>query len=446
MPDVKISALPAATTPLAGTEVLPIVQSSTTKKVSVADLTAGRAISASSITNSALTSGRVTYAGASGLLTDSANLLYSGTDLTVYGLTVGRGPGASIENTTVGSAAFSSNSSGTQNVAVGRLAMQQSTSSSFSVAVGNAALQTLSTGSNNTAVGASALNANTTASNNTAVGYQAGFTNITGTGQTFLGQNAGRTSNPSATTGYNTIIGNQAGYYLTTGVDNTFIGSSVGRGSGQNMTTGSKNTIIGTFDGNENGLDIRTASNYIVLSDGSGVPRGVFDSSGNFIVAGTTITNLGTTNTGFIARADGAGNVYAQIASTGTGAQSAAVFYNGNGAVGSISTSGTLTSYNVTSDYRLKENIVPMTGALAKVAQLKPVTYKWKIDGSDGQGFIAHELAEIMPDCITGEKDAIDSDGKPKYQGMDTSFLVATLVSAIQELKAEFDAYKATHP
>jgi hypothetical protein len=83
MADSKISALPAATTPLAGTEVLPIVQSSTTKQVSVADLTAGRAISASSVTNSALTSGRVTYAGTSGILQDAAKLTFSGSNLTV---------------------------------------------------------------------------------------------------------------------------------------------------------------------------------------------------------------------------------------------------------------------------------------------------------------------------------------------------------------------------
>ena len=104
--------------------------------------------------------------------------------------------------------------------------------------------------------------------------------------------------------------------------------------------------------------------------------------------------------------------------------------------VGSITTNGTITSYNVSSDYRLKENIVPMTGALAKVAQLKPVTYKWKSNGSDGQGFIAHELQAVVPDCVTGEKDAVDEDGKPKYQAMDTSHLVATLVSAIQEQQA----------
>lgn len=87
-----------------------------------------------------------------------------------------------------------------------------------------------------------------------------------------------------------------------------------------------------------------------------------------------------------------------------------------------------------------------MTGALAKVALLKPCTYKWNADGSDGEGFIAHELAEVAPNAVTGGKDAVDEDGKPIYQGIDVSFLVATLTAAIQELKAEFDAYKASHP
>jgi hypothetical protein len=65
------------------------------------------------------------------------------------------------------------------------------------------------------------------------------------------------------------------------------------------------------------------------------------------------------------------------------------------------------------------------------------------VDGSDGQGFIAHELQAVVPDCVTGEKDAVSADGSPMYQGVDTSFLVATLVAAIQELKAEVDALKA---
>jgi hypothetical protein len=120
------------------------------------------------------------------------------------------------------------------------------------------------------------------------------------------------------------------------------------------------------------------------------------------------------------------------------------LFRYGNNAIGSIQSTSSATAYNTSSDYRLKENIAPMTGALSKVAQLKPVTYKWKLDGSDGQGFIAHELQEIVPDCVTGEKDAVDAKGNPKYQGIDVSFLVATLTAAIQELKAINDTQAET--
>ena len=111
--------------------------------------------------------------------------------------------------------------------------------------------------------------------------------------------------------------------------------------------------------------------------------------------------------------------------------------------VGSITTSTTATAYNTSSDYRLKENIQPMQNALAKVALLNPVTYTWKADGSEGQGFIAHELQAVVPDAVSGEKDAVDDEGNPRYQGVDTSFLVATLTKAIQELKAELDDAKA---
>ncbi len=129
-----------------------------------------------------------------------------------------------------------------------------------------------------------------------------------------------------------------------------------------------------------------------------------------------------------------------------TTASDQVIFYNPNGLVGRIQTTGSATAYVTSSDYRLKENIQPMTGALEKVAALKPVTYTWKADGSDGQGFIAHELQAVCPDAVIGEKDAVDADGKPQYQGIDVSFLVGTLTAAIQELKAEFDAYKASHP
>jgi len=114
-----------------------------------------------------------------------------------------------------------------------------------------------------------------------------------------------------------------------------------------------------------------------------------------------------------------------------------------NSDCGSISVNTGSTAYNTSSDYRLKNTIAPLVGALAKVAQLKPVTYKWNADNSYGEGFIAHELAEVCPLAVNGEKDAVDENGDIKSQGIDTSFLVATLTAAIQELKAEVDALKA---
>jgi hypothetical protein len=119
------------------------------------------------------------------------------------------------------------------------------------------------------------------------------------------------------------------------------------------------------------------------------------------------------------------------------------VFYRNATTTGTVQVTGTTTAYNTTSDYRLKQNIQPMTGALAKVAALKPVTYTWKLDGSLGEGFIAHELAEVVPQAVGGEKDAVDRDGNIKPQGIDTSFLVATLTAAIQEQQAMIEELKA---
>jgi len=147
-------------------------------------------------------------------------------------------------------------------------------------------------------------------------------------------------------------------------------------------------------------------------------------------------------------------NVYVGIAINQTNASSAGTmiaFRLNNVEKGSIYQNTSTVSYLTTSDYRLKENVVPMAGALAKVTQLKPCTYTWKLDGSAGQGFIAHELQAVVPDCVSGEKDAVetyaDEDGneqtKPKYQGVDTSFLVATLTAAIQELNAKVEAQAA---
>ena len=194
-------------------------------------------------------------------------------------------------------------------------------------------------------------------------------------------------------------------------------------------------------DGSNGGLSIRT------LASDTLTERMRIDSSGRLLVGTTTPTDTGAT-VGIVP----SGTNYAlTVRANQTTGSNQIVFFNPNGAVGFITTSGSSTSYVTSSDYRLKNNIAPMTGALATVSALKPVTYTWKADGSDGQGFIAHELQAVVPDCVSGEKDAVetytDEDGvehtRPKYQGIDTSFLVATLTAAIQEQQAIITDLKA---
>ena len=173
------------------------------------------------------------------------------------------------------------------------------------------------------------------------------------------------------------------------------------------------------------------AADTIAFSAGSTEAMRI-DSNGSLLVGTTTATSNGwvqltTSNTKY--------SIVSRSSVSGAGAFLACVNLAGT-TVGSISFDNTNTAFNTSSDYRLKNTIAPMTGALAKVALLKPCTYKWNVDNSEGQGFIAHELAEVVPDCVTGEKDGIDEDGNPKYQGIDVSFLVATLTAAIQEQQA----------
>jgi hypothetical protein len=126
---------------------------------------------------------------------------------------------------------------------------------------------------------------------------------------------------------------------------------------------------------------------------------------------------------------------------------------NGSGVastIGTITTTGsgastTGVAYNTTSDYRLKTNIEPLTDAVARILQIPAHRFNWLADlnGQKVDGFLAHEAQAVVPESVTGTKDAVDADGKPIHQGIDQSKLVPLLVAAVQELAARVAALEA---
>ena len=222
-------------------------------------------------------------------------------------------------------------------------------------------------------------------------------------------------------------------------------------------------TLRGSITGSSTtGLYFQTFSSTPMRFDTDGLERMRINSSGDLLVGTTTtnglITGIQASTSAyagyFTSNYTASNNANIMLWGRSGGAVTAAVRYKDSGtSMEFYSPTGHTVAYTTSSDYRLKENVTPMTGALEKVSKLKPVTYTWKNGFGIGnsEGFIAHELQAVVPDCVTGEKDAVetytDEEGneqtRPVYQGIDTSFLVATLTAAIQELKAELDATKA---
>jgi hypothetical protein len=218
------------------------------------------------------------------------------------------------------------------------------------------------------------------------------------------------------------------------------------------------------------------------------------DAGGNVLVGKTSDSN---TVNGITLRADGAGRF--TTAGTSSFVQ-LAFFRNGSDSeVGSILTTSSATSYVTSSDYRLKENVVPMTGSIDRVKALKPSRFNFIVDADKTvDGFLAHEAQTVVPECVTGTKDAmrdeeyevtaavyedvttpaveavdavLDADGLviteaveavaettesvlvteavmgtrsvPDMQGIDQSKLVPLLTAALQEAIARIEALEA---
>ena len=199
---------------------------------------------------------------------------------------------------------------------------------------------------------------------------------------------------------------------------------------------------------------------FVENSAGTRTERMTLKSGGDVIFSGMTMPTVGVGGFAW----DNA-NKYVRFAKMGTGVQTQAIFISATQTCGSITTNQTTTAYNTSSDYRLKENVVPMSDALQRIGNLKPSRFNFISDDSVVvDGFIAHEVQEVVPEAISGEKDAmrdeeyevtpavLDDDGNevtpavmgtrsvPEYQGIDQSKLVPLLVGAIQELTARLEA------
>ena len=205
-------------------------------------------------------------------------------------------------------------------------------------------------------------------------------------------------------------------------------------------------TFAGAGGGNQ--FYLYSQSGGLVTYDDTASAERMRITSGGNVLIGKTTAGAGTAGFEYeggggallITRASNPTALFNRQGSSGTNI----LFRFQDSDCGTISVNTGSTAYNTSSDYRLKDEVTPMSGGLDKVAQLKPVTYKWKSDGSYGEGFIAHELAEVCPLAVHGEKDAVDENGKIVPQSIDTSFLVATLTAAIQEAKALIDTQAET--
>ena len=165
------------------------------------------------------------------------------------------------------------------------------------------------------------------------------------------------------------------------------------------------------------------------------------DSSGN-VGFSTTNTSIATSNSEYGLMISGGGRIFSTInndhhdLNRASGNGELIRCRRGGTQVGSISVTLSATAFNTSSDYRLKTDAKPITGATDRIKQLNPVNFKWIVDDTRADGFIAHEAEAVVPEAITGAKDAVDADGNPVYQGIDQSKLVPLLVATIKELEA----------
>jgi hypothetical protein len=392
---------------------------------------------------------------------------------------------------------------GTSNVAVGYSAGYDLTSGNYNVMVGFVAGGNVSTGADNTILGANAAISLTTGSNNTIIGHDAAPTSATVSNEITLG-NASITDVRIPGVGFyidNGDVTVGGGSIQLKGITYTDFSDYWGVGDNKALFTpygylGSNGSFAVSLFSNgyrnssggftSMGLNGQSTASGIELNptgviqfrtgtpSGSSVPESVrIDSMGNVGIGTTATVGSNSTGQGFwfdeneaarFSRASNACSILNRITTTGP---IQLIRYNGSG-VGSISVTASATAYNTSSDYRLKENVVGLGDAIDRVKLLNPSRFNFIADpDTTVDGFVAHEVSDIVPEAVTGTKDAmrdeeyevtpavLDEDGNevtpavigtrsvPDYQGIDQSKLVPLLTAALQEALTEINDLKA---
>jgi hypothetical protein len=314
-----------------------------------------------------------------------------------------------VRNVFVGEFAGADLTTGSDNVAVGSNALANAISASFNIAIGSTALGSLNSGISNIAIGSSSLVSNSTGIGNVAVGDDT-CTSYTGSGATALGYLA---LNKITTGTGNTGIGYFAGARINVGTNNTCLGYE----AGDFVNTGSNNVIIG------NGA-ASTTTNLTTGSDNTYIGTSAAASANNVtfeLVIGSGLTGKGT-QTAFIGGTNGA--------------------YNAKN----------VTTWETTSDERIKRNIVDSPKGLAEIKQLRVRNFNYKPEGEMPKdengvplaigldpdrlvtGFIAQELQQVMPECVRTNDNGLLS--------VSSDAVIYALVKAVQELSAELEKLK----
>jgi hypothetical protein len=493
MPDVKISALPAASTPLSGTEVLPIVQSATTRQVSVANLTAGRAISASSVTNAALTSGRVTYAGASGLLQDSASFVFDGSNVglgaaagattrlsvtaasgslatfqqtgaTSYGVTIVPGADTTYDAFTINNAANTLNKIrmfGNGNATFAGSVGIGTSSPAYTLAVNGTGVQIIGSGTASLYLADGTFQTSITSASNTIR-----FNGDTGTERMRIDSSGLVGIGTSSPSSYS-IYGNKLVVYGT--------GTN---GPGITIATGTADTGTLFFaDGTTGTETYRGSVGYshgddALLFGTSAAERMRIDSSGNLLVGASSGTNIGGLSQKFSAFTSNNSQFVAGLLHTASSGTSYGLgisytsqspntvgsdFINCGDNVGTrfaVYSNGGIANYsgnNVNlSDRREKTNFAPAKSYLDVICAIPVQTFNYieqnlEQDAGLTLGVTAQDVQAVAPELVSEGNWGTKDKPKMRLQIYQTDIQYA-LMKALQELKAEFDAYKATHP